>query len=389
MENENTIAFEHNILYLPTGTMEDFCGRVSNDKDEVERALKGSKRTVYLAGDVSLFSRTDNAYIVRDMAYNYKENDSRCIGLGQIPLSIHGLGVFFRNLFEEKTYNSLFDSITSEHEFQQLTESNKDSNALRTGIYLSPVHALEDGSLEFNLLRCSTNFEGPTEGFQNTDRYIVDRVNTACNSVFDKNVHLNHVLAQIYNLSETSKKARIKEHSDKTKDMPDDGLIVFSTFYSTLPSQSKHITQDGFDIKYKGSSVLSQLHFKLKDSVEVKNLVKEFTVPLYPNSVFVIPLSTNRLYKHEVKPSPFDKSIAPVRLGYIIRCSNVKAQCKDGETYINGQLKMDRNPSEESVEDLKRRYYYENQSHEKVQYNEINFSMNRGDYMEPILFDDK
>ena len=65
-----------------------------------------------------------------------------------------------------------FDLVTNEHEFQTLTESNKPSNAYRTGIYLTPVTKKEDG-IEFKLLRCSSNLGGPTDNFREISRIIV------------------------------------------------------------------------------------------------------------------------------------------------------------------------------------------------------------------------
>lgn len=89
----------------------------------------------------------------------------------------------------------------------------------------------------------------------------------------------------------------IKAHSDKTKDMPRNALIAFTSFYSK-PIATRQSNTDIFDVCYKGTSVLTRLHFRLKDLVKDDKFVKEFTVTLYPNSVFVIPLSTNRLYTH-------------------------------------------------------------------------------------------
>lgn len=90
------------------------------------------------------------------------------------------------------------------------------------------------------------------------------------------------------------KKAVINTHSDKTKDMPQEGLIVFTTFYDSIFNK-KGYQYDGYDITcqriQRGVDFLSTF-------IQIENLTQEFSVPLYPNSVFAIPLSTNRLYTH-------------------------------------------------------------------------------------------
>lgn len=84
-------------------------------------------------------------------------------------------------------------------------------------------------------MRCSTNLDGPTENFRQTDIEIVNAVNGVRAKFFEDSASLNHVLAQTYhnvkNDEGKSKKAKISRHSDKTKDMPDNGLLAFCTFY--------------------------------------------------------------------------------------------------------------------------------------------------------------
>ena len=53
---------------------------------------------------------------------------------GQVPINIYNIGVYLRNYFDSNDY---FDSLSKEHEFQVLTESNKQTNAFRKGIYLT------------------------------------------------------------------------------------------------------------------------------------------------------------------------------------------------------------------------------------------------------------
>jgi len=204
---------------------------------------------------------------------------------------------------------------------------------------------------------------------------------------------LNHVLAQIYlnkkvtGVKTKETKAKIKAHSDKTKDMLDEGLIAFCTFYdSSNFEQLKPSTSDRFDWCYKNTSGLTRLHFKLKKSVQDDALAKEFSIVLYPNSVFMIPLSTNRLYTHEIRPSMLNIDRIPTRMGYVVRSSKAEALYMDNQTYLkeNGELVTLEDINEESMIDLKSSYYEENKTEHIVEYGKVHFSMNLGDYQKPI-----
>ena len=113
------------------------------------------------------------------------------------PMLVHGLGVFYPQLFNPS--DGYFQRVTAAHEFQSLTESNKPSKAIRSGIYLSPVDRRGD-ELHFNLLRCSTNLSGPTDGFADVDHEIVGAISRCVDQTFDGAAPLNHVLAQTLSL---------------------------------------------------------------------------------------------------------------------------------------------------------------------------------------------
>jgi hypothetical protein len=303
--------------------------------------------------------------------------------------NIHNVGIYFDNFFDpEKDY---FNLISTEHEFQSLTESTKAGSSYRTGIYLTKVEK-ESEEIQFNLLRCSTNLTGPTDNFRQTDTEIIKQVNQLTDKFFNQKVDMNHVLAQIYtNVKVTNnknvtkeKKARIKKHSDKTKDMPRNALIAFCTFYQ------KHKDYDTIhDIP---DTALTKLRFKLKKLDHLINnpdLSDNFDIILKPNSIFIISLSTNRLYTHEISPPivPIDKM--PTRLGYVIRCSDTKAVFKDNNTYIgepgDGYLSKLVPIQESDTKELKNIYYEENMTDNMIYYPPTLFSMNTGDYTKPIV----
>lgn len=352
---------------------------------------------IYAFGDLSKINHLSTfLFIIEEFSQNYNHLSSfqyQCVHLGQVPININNAGVYYRNLFDK---DSIFQNLVEEHDFQELTESTKSSKAIRKGIYLTNIEkSIEENqeALNFRLLRCSSNLTGPTENFRATDHYINKLVNQLIKYDFEVETDLNHVLAQIYvNKKKEGNngkelKARIKAHSDKTKDMPEEGLIAFCTFYDHINLNALEPSKiDRFDFVYKKNSGLNRLLFKLKPTVDDPNFVKEFSVTLYPNSAFIIPLSTNRLYTHEIRPSALDVDKIPTRLGYVMRCSNLNAVYKNNSTFIqNGDHLVPLQPmTADLLEDLRTTYYEENISEKKVKYQDVFFSMNAGDYEKPI-----
>lgn len=369
-----------------------FCGIVTNDLtivNDVPTAL------IYMCGDIGSQPHPEKniVNVIVELSYNFDSCGHNLISIRQVPLNINGAGVYFRNYFGNRDY---FNLISHEHEFQSLTESNKASNAFRTGIYLSRVEESPDGEVKFNLLRCSTNLSGPTENFRETDLEVVGLTNAIAHWFFDQPTDMNHVLAQIYHNSSVivndkkrAQKARIKEHSDKTKDMPRDGLMGFCTFYKDyLNGQLNGLEKseaDPFDYCYRGVSGLTRLRFRSK--VDDPNLVKQFDIVLYPNSLFLMSLESNRLYTHEIVPSALPIEKIPLRMGYVIRCSKTKAVFKDGKTYINygSEMKALKEPTDDDIAKLKAMYYQENSTTSMIDYGETNFSLNKGDYTKPLV----
>ncbi|MEO7327800.1 MAG: hypothetical protein ABI193_04440, partial [Minicystis sp.] len=258
---------------------------------------------------------------------------------------------------------------------------------------LTPVR--EDGEgLHFRLLRCSTNLSGPTESFRESDSCIVDALNREAALIFQDQAPLNHVLAQIYHntpaaVAQKQAKAGISAHADKTKDMPVNGIMAFCTFYDGL-DRLRPLTKDTFDHGHKGTSGLTRLRFRLKEPVGERPgrvLPAQFTLTLYPNSVFFMPLSMNRLYTHEIQPSPLNAEMLPTRLGYVVRCSSAEAVHKDGRTFLkkDGSLVELVPPTLEGMSELRRLYAEENRTDGFIEYGDkFPFSMNTGDYLAPL-----
>lgn len=273
---------------------------------------------------------------------------------------------YFKNFFDKNYFNLIKNS----HNFQDLTESNKPGISYRKGLYLTKCFR-ENDIVNFKLLRCSTNLKGPTENFNEFDEEIIKKVNEMTISLGYK-AELNHVLAQIYNnyvVDGKDKKAKIKEHSDKTKDMNSDGLIVFCTFYDTDSILNE--------------SQLTKLRFRSKENRENK-----LDIVLHQNSLLIIPLSTNRLYTHEIIPSYLNVENIPTRLGYVIRCSNTNAIFKDNKVFVkndNEELTELKKPTVEDIKLLKDLYAMENKSIDVIDYSIIKneFSLNDGDYLCP------
>jgi len=363
----------------------DFFGSVVSD---LPANLSGT--TVYLTGDISRFrgrvAGAARVFVIEELSHDH-DHSHELVGLGRVPVRVGGVGVYYRRFFADGDY---FRRISAEHAFQTLTESVKPSKAHRTGIYLTPVDRRGD-ELHFHLLRCSTNLSGPTENFCATDRRIVDALNAEAAVIFRDHAPLNHALAQIYNNTPASDgqkqtKAKISAHADKTKDMPVNGIMAFCTFYDGLGKLSP-LVDDAFDHGYKGKTGLTRLSFRLKEPVLGREgLLPELSITLYPGSVFFMPLSTNRLYTHEIQSSMLNAEMLPTRLGYVVRCSKTEAVHKGGNTYLElaGQLVQMEPPTEQGMAALRELYAAENRSDAFIDYGDrFRFSMNEGDYKAP------
>lgn len=376
---------ENNIMQVELDYLKNnFCGIVLTTIDGVIV----TDQYIYLCGDIRKNEniKSANVYVIKQLSNNYNMTTYNIIDIGEVPINIHNVGIYFRNIFNsnDKDY---FNSIKTSHEFQSLTESNKPNSAFRTGIYLTKVEK-RDAELKFNLLRCSSNLNGPTDNFRDIDNEIITKINTVTQIHFEQKVELNHVLAQIYENNEKGK-AKIKAHSDKTKDMPANALMAFCTFYDTnlINNKIKKSNTDMFDYLYNKTSVLTKLHFKLKYPVKYPLLAKEFSVTLYPNSAFIISLTTNRLYTHEIRPSVLPFNVIPTRMGYVIRCSNTPAIFKDGQTWIseNDEYTPLEKINKDGANELRTQYFKENTTDDIIEYAHTKFSMNSGDYLEPIF----
>jgi hypothetical protein len=380
----------------------NFFGSVITPEDLASGPLGLERKTVYLCGDVSgvcghRLRAAARVFVIRELSHGYPEGVGSpwpFVDLGQVPVRVHGAGVYYRRFFDLGA--DYFGRVSAEHAFQSLTESTKPGTAHRSGIYLTPV-TRNDDELHFRLLRCSTNLSGPTENFSPTDTRIVEELNREAASVFRNQAPLNHVLAQIYhNTPATAEhkqsKARISAHADKTKDMPVNGIMAFCTFYDRL-DRLQPLAEDAFDYGVKNTSGLTKLRFRLKEPIGERDgdaLPEQFTLTLYPGSVFFMPLSTNRLYTHEIRPSTLDAGLLPTRLGYVVRCSKTEAVHKNGNTYLKapGDLLKLEPPTPAGMNDLRRLYAEENRTSSFIDYgDEFIFSMNKGDYVAPRVKD--
>ncbi len=221
------------------------------------------------------------------------------------------------------------------------------------------------------------------------DRPAPRRGDREAGRIFRDHAPLNHVLAQVYANTPATEgrkqtKARISAHADKTKDMPHNGIMAFCTFYDGLDGLSP---LDAFDYGHNGETGLTRLKFRLKEgALGGEGLLPEFSVTLYPGSVFFVPLSTNRLYTHESQSSVLNAERLPTRLGYVVRCSKTEAVHRAGSTFlkVDGQLVPMEPPSEAGVADLRRLYAEENGTDAVIDYGDrFRFSLNDGDYLAP------
>jgi hypothetical protein len=162
--------------------------------------------------------------------------------------------------------------------------------------------------------------------------------------------------------------------------MPDNGYIVFCTFYNSLLFKKGTYNDE---IMYKKTSALTILRFVHKTTKTITN------IPLYQNSALFIDLNTNANYTHEIVPPNLSSTDVPTRLGYVVRCSKQNAKYTD-KTYIkspNGEYVSLTEPTPEVITQLKKIYRDENMNSERPQYPFFDFSLNTGDYRKPIKSD--
>ena len=396
MTENNLILNKHTLIIIneqlenyDTTTIDyvtnNFAGIIINNLDITYQ----ENLLIYLTGNINVnlekLQIFNNIFIIKELSYNFDKNDY-CISIDNIPLNIHNVGIFFKQYFDiNKNY---FDLISEAHQFQLLKESDKPTNAYRTGIYITKVEELND-EIKFKLLRCSTNLNGSTDNFRDVDNEIINNVNKTAEYFFEEKTDLNHVLAQIYGNTKKNnknKKAKIKAHSDKTKDMLKNGVMAFCSFYHN------HIETVNCDNIYEYCCnhpiLLTKIKFRLKNSVIDEKYKKMFDIILYPNSLLLIPLSTNRIYTHEIIPSGMPIENIPIRMGYVIRCSKTNSIYKNNKTYIydnnNNLIELEK-PTIENIDNLKNLYYAENMTTDIIDYGIVNFSLNEGDYEKPIV----
>jgi len=410
--------------------------------------IDGMPLSIYCMGDIHkiMSSLTTGNYLIHAEFYHVREfscNDGKepvstvdhpspifpgkSISVAQVPLKMHGRGIFVPRMFPAR--DDIYYNILNEHTLVDFRESNKPTNEYRKGLYITPVTKVDEHTYGYHLLRCSTNLAGPTDDVCDTDTIILAAVNHLAEQYFDKPVDLNHVLAQLYcndtkssdrrtseegsakqtiTTNKNQKKATIKLHSGKTKDMPPEALIAFCSFYSgkgfeiAEQEETEQITDypntSIFDSYYKNTSVLTKLRFRLKKDVlnESKKYVEQFDVVLYPGSVFMMSLETNRLYTHEIVPSVLPVEKLPTRLSYVVRCSTTMAQYNqtDGQTFLTNDdddtqknwIKLRPPCDEEEMDKLKELYYEENATSRVMDYGNQDtfaFSLNEGDYWCP------
>lgn len=281
------------------------------------------------------------------------------------------IGYYIPKAFEP----GYFEKIQKIHGFCSLTESDKPGKALRTGLYMSDTYKEWDsGDIYFKLMRCSSNFSGPTEGLLEPDFQIISRAQRLANPLYPQTGYLNHVLAQIYHHGPEGKKGSIKKHSDKTEDMHPEGLLAFCTFYDSEGLKSSEGKENRF----------ASLRFENKETKEVVQ------VQLEPDSLLLMDLAANARWTHEIRNSPL--SHVPVRMGYVIRSSNRDARFSEGRTQIkdpSGKWVNLEDPSPDDLDLMRKLYYQENTSTQRPEYPFLGFSMNQGDYLKPVVFKNK
>ena len=122
-----------------------------------------------------------------------------------------------------------------------------------------------------------------------------------------------------------------------------------------------------------------------------------------------MPLSKNCLYTHEIAALVLNVEHLPTRMGYVVRCSAQEAIWKDRQTWLVQRRELLGAPKSEAsfargscpnvrklepattegMAAVRSQYAEENFSDARVDYGEVDFSMNKGDYIRPLLCAEK
>ncbi len=91
---------------------ENFCGRVITKVNDINSIDQDT--IIYVMEDIEqVLNNIENEklfYVIKELSHNYDNvlEKINIINLGQVPINIHNVGVFFRNFFDDKNY---FDSL--------------------------------------------------------------------------------------------------------------------------------------------------------------------------------------------------------------------------------------------------------------------------------------
>jgi hypothetical protein len=341
---------------------QEFCGRVITSAV----CSLNNEDLIYVAGDIP-HDLPGTVFIIDEFC-EIENCSYPVVSHLQVPRRKRDC-LWIPHFFPDKDY---FHRVTQEHQLLPLTESKKPGVAHRTGRYFSKGNEANTNE-EYHLMRCSTNMAGPTQMFTDTDHEITNQVQGVVDTFFREKVDMNHVLAQVY-WNQKVKKARISAHSDKTKDMPHHAVIAFCTFYDS--TERRHNNNRDPNLQW------SRLLFRSKADPS-----DTFTIILFPGSLFIIPLSVNRMYTHEIVPSELPSEQLPTRLGYVVRCSKTRAKWMDDATHIwctdSSTWKKMMPLTNEDERRIRQWYLEENTGILPVKYPPLVLcSMNQGDYLQ-------
>ena len=129
MEKENTLIVDKHVLIcidenedlVKSNELEyvktNFCGFVESNGSNIKNHNLDNR--IYLSGNIQLIYNSSDKLvnksvnIIRETSYNFEQIENlqyNLTSLFEVPVCIHGVGVYFRNMFESsKDYFSLLD----------------------------------------------------------------------------------------------------------------------------------------------------------------------------------------------------------------------------------------------------------------------------------------
>jgi hypothetical protein len=248
--------------------------------------------------------------------------------------------------------DSIFELLTNSIEFEDINKGRKGGVLVKSEERGIPI------------VRTTTNYQNPAYHFNQIHNVIIEKLNKQIQQDTKiKSCEFNNALIEIYD----REYYKMGYHSDLDMDLEDDSFIALFSCYENASNLSINALR------------------KLK--IRSKSTSEEFEISLQNNCLILFSLQTNREFVHKIILDISKNEITKFEknrwLGLTYRKSKTFINFKNGLPFFtHGNLLRVANDEErEAFYKLKKR------ENEGVNFNypEINYTLSRGDTLEPIV----